>query len=376
MPTIPYLTNCSFDFGAIGLLPKVLKALGAARPFVVTDPGLRANGLLDRLLAALGAPPAGMFADTPVNPTEAAAREAAQAYAAANADSVIGFGGGASMDMAKAVALFATHAAPYERYGGAQRGHRLIGKVPPVIAIPTTAGTGSEVSVGFVLILDSGRKETFFSPHLVPATAICDPELSLGLPPAITAATGMDAVTHCIEAVLSPIVNPPAEAIGLDGLEQAVKSGALERAFADGSDRDARWRMMMAAYEGALAFVKGLGAVHGLSHALGGLAELKLHHGTLNAVILPHALAMVGDAAPEKFARLRAAMGLAPNADLPQEISDLNARLKLPACLSALGVTESHWPRARDHAVSDLATATNAIPFDAEKYDALFRRAL
>jgi alcohol dehydrogenase class IV len=134
--------------------------------------------------------------------------------------------------------------------------------------------------------------------------------------------------------------------------------------------------MMMASFQGALAFVKGLGAVHGLSHALGRIHELKLHHGTLNAVILPHALAMIGDAAEEKFARLRRALGLAPNADLAQYITDLNARIGLPASLSAIGVTSAHWPGAREYAVSDLATMSNAVPFDGEKYDDLFRRAL
>ena len=377
MPTMSYLTNCSFDFGALAHLPKVLKGLGITRPFIVTDAGLKANGLLGRALAALGGAPAGVFSDTPANPTEPAARQAASAYSAGEADGLIALGGGSSMDLAKAVGLMLTHAPPFDRYGATQRGARWIGKLPPLVAVPTTAGTGSEVSVGFVLILDSGRKETFVSPHLLPAAAICDPELTLSLPPALTAATGMDAVTHCIEAVLSPIVHPPAEAIGLDGLERALKSGALERAVADGGDRDARWHMMMASYEGALAFVKGLGAVHGLSHALGRIGELKLHHGTLNAVILPHALAMIGDQAAEKFARIKAAMGLAPSADLAEAIAALNARIGLPPSLSAMGVSETHWnDAARDYALTDLATGTNAVPFDAEKYDELFARAL
>ncbi|MES1202612.1 MAG: iron-containing alcohol dehydrogenase [Pseudomonadota bacterium] len=376
MATITYLTQCTFDFGAIKATPSALKANGVKRPFVVTDPGLKANGLSDRLLAALGGEPAGVYADTPANPTEAAARAATEMYRAAQADGIVALGGGSSMDLGKAVGLMAAHEGPYDRYGATQRGFKLIRPTPPLIAVPTTAGTGSEVSVGFILILDSGRKETFVSPHLVPKAAICDPELTLGLPPALTAATGMDAVTHCIEAVLSPVVNPPAEAIGLDGLEHALKHGMLERAVADGNDRDARWAMMMASYEGALAFVKGLGAVHGLSHALGRIGALKLHHGTLNAVILPHALAMIGDAAPEKFARLRSAMGLNPTADLAQAVTDLNARIGIPASLSALGVTQTHWPDTRDYAVSDLATASNAVPFDGAKYDELFARAL
>lgn len=374
MAQMNYLTQCTFDFGALEHTPRVLKGLGVAAPFVVTDPGLKANGLLDRLLAAMERAPAGVFTDTPPNPTESAAAAAAAAYRAAGANGIIALGGGSSMDLAKAMGLMVTHEGPFERLGGTQRGGKHIGKIPPLLAIPTTAGTGSEVSVGAVVILDNGRKETFVSPHLIPSAAICDPELTLGLPPALTAATGMDAMTHCIEAVLSPVVNPPAEAIGLDGAERAGRW--LERAVKDGGDRDARWHMMMASYEGALAFVKGLGAVHGLSHALGRIAELKLHHGTLNAVILPHSLAMIGHAAEEKFARLRRALNLPVGADLAQYIADLNARIGLPPSLSAMGVTDAHWPAARDYAVSDLATGSNAIVFEAENYDELFKRAL
>jgi alcohol dehydrogenase class IV len=374
MAVMNYLTQCTFDFGALAQLPRVLKGLGVTRPFVVTDPGLKANGLLERLLTALGEAPAGVFADTPANPTEAASRAAAQAYRAADADGIIAFGGGSSMDLAKAMGLMATHEGPFERLGASQRGMKFITKIPPLVAVPTTAGTGSEVSPGAVVILDNGRKETFVSVHLVPAAAVCDPELTLGLPPLLTAATGMDAMTHCIEAVLTPVVHPPAEAIGVDGAERI--GAYLERAVKDGADRDARWHMMMGSFQGALAFAKGLGAVHGLSHALGRIHALKLHHGTLNAVILPHSLAMIANAAEEKFARLRRALGLAPNADLPQYVADLNARIGLPASLSAMGVTAAHWPDTRDYAVSDLATLSNAVPFDGEKYDELFKRAL
>lgn len=373
MAQMNFLTRCTFDFGAISQLPRVLKELGASRPFVVTDPGLKANGLLDRLLAALSEAPAGVFADTPANPTESASAKAAAAYRAAKADSIIAFGGGSSMDLAKAMGIMVTHEPPFSRYGASERGMRYIQKIPPLVAVPTTSGTGSEVSVGAVVILDSGRKETFVSPFLVPTAAVCDPELTLGLPPLLTAATGMDAMTHCIEAVLTPVVHPPAEAIGIDGMERGMKY--LERAVKDGQDRDARWNMMMASFEGALAFSKGLGAVHGLSHALGRISELKLHHGTLNAVILPHSLAMIGNAAEEKFARIRRALGLSSNADLPQAIADLNARIGLPQKLSAMGVTDAHWPGARDYAVSDIATMSNAVPFDGEKYDELFKRA-
>jgi 4-hydroxybutyrate dehydrogenase len=374
MAQMNFLTPCTFDFGALAQLPKVLKANGVSRAFVVTDPGLKATGLLDKLLAALAEPPAGVFTDTPANPTESASNAAAAAYRASGADGIIAFGGGSSMDLAKAMGLMVTHEGPFERLGASKRGMKFIGKIPPLIAVPTTAGTGSEVSPGAVVILDNGMKETFVSAHLVPIAAVCDPELTLGLPPALTAATGMDAMTHCIEAVLTPVVHPPAEAIGIDGAERVGKW--LEVAVQDGSNRDARWNMMMGSFEGALAFAKGLGAVHGLSHALGRIQDLKLHHGTLNAVILPHSLAMIGNAAEEKFARLRRALGLAPNADLPQYIADLNARIGLPPSLGAMGVKAEHGEGAVPYAVSDIATLSNAVPFDAEKYGELFKRAL
>jgi alcohol dehydrogenase class IV len=378
MPTMQYLTTCHFDFGALKQVAGALKSLGVTRPFVVTDAGLKAAGVLDQVVAALGIPAAGIYSDTPSNPTETAARDGVAAYQASGADGIVALGGGSSMDMGKAIGLMATHEGPYDRYGGTQRGTRHIKPIPPLVAIPTTAGTGSEVSVGFVIILDNGRKETFVSAHLIPKVAICDPELTLGLPKGLTAATGMDAVTHCIESVLSPIVHPPAEAVGLDGVERAIGMGMLERAVADGGDRDARWHVMMASYEGALAFVKGLGAVHGLSHALGRLSALKLHHGTLNAIILPASLAMIQEAgaATEKLARLRRAMGLAPGADVAQAIADLNSKIGIPASLSAIGVREEHFAPNLDYALTDLATATNAIPFDAAKYEELFRRSL
>lgn len=378
MAQMNYLTQCTFDFGALAQLPKVLKAHGVTRPFVVSDPGLKSNGLLDTLIASLEAPPAGVFTDTPANPTERASAAAADAYRAAGADGIVAFGGGSSMDLAKAMGLMVTHEGPFERLGGSKRGMRFITKIPPLVAVPTTAGTGSEVSPGAVVILDNGMKETFISAHLVPAAAVCDPELTLGLPPLLTAATGMDAMTHCVEAVLTPTVHPPAEAIGVDGIERISKY--LERAVKDGSDREARWHMMMGSFEGALAFAKGLGAVHGLSHALGRIHALKLHHGTLNALILPHSLAMIeadaNAAVLEKLARIRRALGVAPGADLCAYFLDLNRRLGLPASLSAIGVTEAHWDGTRDYAVGDIATLSNAIPFDGDKYHELFERAL
>jgi 4-hydroxybutyrate dehydrogenase len=216
MASIPYLTDTIFDHGAIGMTAKSLKGLGASRPLIVTDKGIVSAGLLAILLDALGAPPAAVFDETPGNPTEAATITAADLYRNSGADSLIALGGGSSMDLAKGVGMLLSGEGPLARYGAAQRGSRLITKIPPLIAIPTTSGTGSEVSIGAVIVLESGIKELFVSKHLIPAVAICDPDMTLGLPAWLTAATGMDAVTHCIESIMSPTINPPGDAIAAD----------------------------------------------------------------------------------------------------------------------------------------------------------------
>jgi alcohol dehydrogenase class IV len=376
MPVMQFLTTCQFDHGALSSLAGHLKKQAIARPFIVTDPGIKAAGLLDLVIAALGVAPAGVFSETEPNPPEEQAEHAAGLFKASGADGIVALGGGSSMDMGKAVGLMATHEAPWDRFGASQKGTRLIGPIPPLIAIPTTAGTGSEVSVGAVLVLRSGRKETFISNHLIPKLALCDPELTLGLPAGLTAATGMDAMVHCIEAVLSPMVNPPAEAIGLDGVERGIGNGWLEAAVKDGADREARWQMMMASYEGALAFVKGLGSVHALSHAAGRLPGLKLHHGTLNAIWLPHVMAFNSGSADDKYDRLRRAMKLKPGADLAVALADLNARLGIPDRLGPLGVTAAMGDEVVRYALSDLAHFTNPRKTSRADYEHLFEAVL
>lgn len=374
MAILSYLTTTHFDFGAVRQLPKELKRLGVHRPLVATDKGVRATGLLDAVLDTMddGAN-LPVFDDTPPNPTEVATLAALDLYRSSSCDAVIGLGGGSAMDLGKAVALLAGSGGPLDRYDPLNNGGRHITKVAPVIAIPTTAGTGSEVSVGFVIVMADGRKLTFASPKIIPTLAICDPELTLSLPPALTAATGMDAVTHCIEAILSPAVNPPAEGIGYDGLRRAWRH--IERAVRDGADREARWNMMMASTEGAMAFVKGLGAVHAMSHAAGRLPELKLHHGTLNAVILPTILRFNAGTAPEKYERLAEAMALPSGADLADAVAGRNRALGLPGGLAEMGVTESMIADLVPHAVADLSTRTNPRPADAAAYAGLFAAA-
>ena len=376
MPVMNFLTTCIFDHGAIAKLGATLTGFGVTRPMVITDPGIKAVGLLDTVHENLGMEPAAVFADTVANPTEDQAIAVAEQYNAANADGLVALGGGSAMDLTKAVGLLASQGGPLEKYAAITGGAKHIGKLPPLIAVPTTAGTGSEVSVGMITTMNNGRKETFASPHLIPSTAICDPDLTLGLPAFLTAATGMDAVTHCIEAVLTPAVNPPAEGVGYDGLNRAIKNNALQRAVADGSDKDARWNMMMASYEGALAFTKGLGSVHALSHAAGRLKEKKLHHGTLNAIFLPHLLRFNEGAAPEKYERLKFAMGLSQNADLGDEIAKLNESIGIPNTLSAIGVESSDGPGIVEFALNDLAHRGNARPAEQGDYERIFEQAL
>jgi len=371
--TIRYLTTTSFGFGASSLLEKVLGELGIARPLVVTDPGVRAAGVADGVVDRTGdVGPFTWFDRTPPNPTEEAVLEATEVFRAAGCDGIVAIGGGSSIDLAKGVALMATHPAPLVDYAAVNGGvERITSRVVQTVAIPTTAGTGSEVGRAAMINVE-GRKLDFMSPHLFPARALCDPDLTLELPPYLTAATGMDAFTHCLETYLSPLVNPPAEAIALDGVERAGRW--IETATADGQNREARWNMMMASTEGALTFQKGLGAVHAMAHPLGALDGPPLHHGTLNAVLLPAVLRFNEPAAPAKFDRLRQLIGV--QGDLGAWVAELNARLGLPAGLAAMGVPASVLPRIAADAEQDPATETNARPVTRADYEELLRASM
>ena len=370
MALITYLTTIRFGTGTLSELPEDLDALRLARPLIVTDRGVVAAGLVERLFEALGARPRIVFDDVPSNPTETAALRALAVYRAEACDGVIGFGGGSPIDLAKAVAILATHPEPLAQYAVIDGGlARITERVAPVIAIPTTSGTGSEVGRGSLMNLEDGRKVGLISPHLIPRRAICDPDLTVGLPPGLTAATGMDALSHCIETFLSPRLNPPADAIALDGAGRIVRH--IERAVRDGSDREARGELMMGALMGGMTFQKGLGAVHGLSHALGSLREPSLHHGLLNAVLLPPVLRFNASHVGDKYERLAAAMGLGAGTDLAAFVEGLNARMGLPGSLREMGVPASPISEMALKAERDHSTATNPRSTTAADYAAL-----
>jgi alcohol dehydrogenase class IV len=361
MALITYLTTVRFEAGASGGIGDDLRELGIERPLIVTDRGIRGAGLLDQLRHAASVHDrAPVFDDTPTNPTEEATEAAVALYREHGCDGIVALGGGSPIDLAKGVALLATHPGPLKTYAAVLGGRpRITAAVAPVVAIPTTSGTGSEVGRAALITLRDGRKLGFLSPHLIPRRAVCDPELTYGLPPGLTAATGMDAVAHCVETFLSPLYNPPAEAIALDGLRRAVRH--LEAAVSDGSDKVARAEMMMAALEGGLTFQKGLGAVHALSHPLGGLRELSLHHGMLNAVLLAPVLRFnaAAPAVAEKYAAIRSALGLGASADLPAFFAELVGRLRLPRTLGEMGVPAEVLEQVARAAVIDHSSATN-----------------
>ena len=378
MAMINYVTEIRFGAGSAAELAQVCQALGFKKPLFITDKGVVAAGLIERILAVNDLPHFHVFDGTPSNPTEAAAREGVASFHEAGCDGIIAVGGGSSIDLAKAVAVSARHPGPLRQFALIEGGlARITAATVPVVAIPTTAGTGSEVGRGAIIILDDGRKVGIISPYVIPKVALCDPALTVGLPPGLTAATGMDAVAHCIETFLAPSFNPPAEGIALDGLRRAWKN--IETAFHEPSDIEARSNMMSASLQGALAFQKGLGCVHSLSHSLGGI-DPRLHHGTLNAVLLP-AVVRFNRAAEtvvrdEKIDRLAQAMGLPAHASVEDAIQDMSLRLRLPAGLGAMGVTADLTPRIVTGALADHSHKTNPREASADDYARLIEAAM
>ena len=378
MAFIYYVTQIQFEFGAVRLLKQECERVGITRPLVVTDQGVKAAGVLQKALDALPGLPVAVFDQTPSNPTEAAVRAAVQVYRANQCDGLIAVGGGSAIDCAKGVAIAATHEGPLTHYATIEGGSpRISERVAPIIAVPTTSGTGSEVARGAIIIVDDHRKLGFHSWHLVPKTAICDPELTFGLPPKLTAATGMDAIAHCMETFMAPAFNPPADGIALDGLQRGW--GSIARATQDGQDRDARLNMMSASMQGAMAFQKGLGCVHSLSHSLGGV-DPRLHHGTLNAMFLGAVIAFNANAPSmqkdQRLQRMAHAMGLASADDIGAAIKDMNSRLGLPSGLAEMGVSASQFDQIITGALADHCHKTGPRLATAEDYRAMLEQSM
>ena len=378
MAFIYYVTQIQFEFGAIGLLKQECERVGITRPLVVTDPGVKAAGVLQKALNALPGMAVAVFDQTPSNPTEAAVRAAVEMYRAQGCDGLIAVGGGSAIDCAKGIAIAATHEGPLTHYATIEGGSpRITDRAAPLIAVPTTSGTGSEVARGAIIIVDDHRKLGFHSWRRATMTAICAPELTLGLPPMLTAATGMDAIAHCMETFMSAAFNPPADGIALDGLTRGWAN--IEKATKNGTDRDARLHMMSASMQGAMAFQKGLGAVHSLSHSLGGVNP-RLHHGTLNAMFLPAVIRFNAGAESvqkeKRLERMAHAMGLSSASDIPEAIRDMNARLGLPTGLAAMGVTPDLFDSIIQGALADHCHKTNPRVATPEEYREILRQSM
>lgn len=376
MSLITYLTRIHFaDDVAEEALRAECVSNAISRVLIVTDEGVAAAGLLDRITDALDSKTAAtVFTKTPENPTEQSCFDALTVYRENECDGLIGLGGGSPMDLAKAVALLASHGGELVSYVAVEGGTaRIKDTLPPVIAIPTTAGTGSEVGRGSLIVLHDNRKLAIISPYLIPKAAICDATMTLTLPPSLTAATGMDAITHCVETYISTAYNPPADGIAIEGLKRAASN--IRVATKKGSELRARREMMAAALNGALAFQKGLGGVHAMSHALGGLPGRPLHHGVLNAILLPHVLRFNEPAVGDRYGALNAAMGLAEKTDTASAVEGLVSELGLPTRLRELGVAENEIEEAALQSEKDHTSSTNPRKATARDYRELLRQA-
>lgn len=365
-------TDIRIGPGARKLLPAVIEALGLKRPILLTDRGVAAQAFVSEIAALAGGVP--VFSDMGGNPDERQARAALDAYRAAKADSIIAVGGGAPMDVAKAVAIMAGNEGNLFDYAIDAKPPKTIRlPLPPLIALPTTAGTGSEVGRSTVISEnDTHRKRILFSPALLPKVVLADPELLVGLPAKITAATGMDALTHCVEAFLTPAEsNPLCDGIALEGLR--LISRHLRDCCERPGDIEARLGMLNAALMGAVAFQKGLGAVHSCAHALSTVADL--HHGLANAVMLPYVMRFNQDACESGFIRLAEA-AQAKDGNFIGWIESLRAATGIPNSLAALGVKREQLDALCATAAADVCTALNPKKADEADFRRLFEEAL
>jgi alcohol dehydrogenase class IV len=370
-------TLIHFGPGARKLLRAHLEEQGLRRPLVVTDKGLAALPVFKEILDLLGGGSltAGQFTGIAGNPVHSQVVAGVEAFHAHKADSIVGLGGGAGLDVAKAIALMARHPGDLFDYEDDKPGARPIDKdIPYWVAIPTTAGTGSEVGRSAVISDEQTHvKKIFFSPRLMAKAVFADPELTLGLPPAVTAATGMDALTHCIEAFLAKDYHPIADGIALEGLR--LGAAALPRAYANGSDLAARGDMMMSSMMGAIAFQKGLGLIHSMAHALSAVSDL--HHGYANGVMIDHALKFNLESSRDRFARMAMTIGLKEHTGeaFLAWLRELKKQIGIPAGLSGTKVPREALATLPKLAFEDSCHSNNPCPCTEKDFRKIYEEA-
>jgi alcohol dehydrogenase class IV len=372
--TWSFPTRIVFGAGALATLPDHARAHGK-RALVVCDAGVAKLGLAERVKVALekAGIPAAVFDGVDPNPVEKNIAAGVVAYKAAKADLLVAVGGGSPLDAAKLIGLAATHDRPLVDFDDATGGDQFIGPtVPPLITIPTTAGTGSEVGrSGVVTLAATGRKTVIFSPYLLAKVAILDPELTVSMPPRITAATGFDALTHCLEAWCAKGDHPMADGIALMGLELAARN--LARAVAHPNDLAARGAMMKAAMMGAVAFQKGLGACHSLAHPLS--SEKGMHHGLANALCLPAVVEFNQSTIPERMDR--AHMILDPHAETCADaVRALRERVGLPGGLAVEGISDHDVTKLAAKAFEDACHRSNPRETTQADLTTLYRQSM
>jgi alcohol dehydrogenase class IV len=369
-----YPTSIRFGAGRVCELGEACGALGMERPLLVTDPALARLPMVSSAVAAAGA---GLFSGIHPNPVGSDVEAGLQAYRAGGHDGVVAFGGGSALDAGKVIAFMSGQSRPLwdfeDRSDWSSRADPA--GIAPVVAVPTTAGTGSEVGrAGVILDREAGVKKIIFHPKMLPGIVILDPELTLGLPPHVTAATGMDALSHCLEAYCAPGFHPMADGIAAEGMKQIRQW--LPRAVEDGSDIEARGHMLVAASMGSTAFQKGLGGMHALSHPIGALLET--HHGLTNAVLMPYILAFNRPAIEERLIRLAGYIGLedASFEGFLAWIVGLRSSLGIPHRLGELGVSGADLERIAIMAEADPSAGGNPLPFDAAAARAVLESAM
>jgi alcohol dehydrogenase class IV len=376
--TWSYPTHIRFGAGRLAELAETCRTAGMARPLLVTDRGLAAMSITARALDMLEEAGLGraVFAEVDPNPTGANLDVGVAAYRAGGHDGVVAFGGGSALDLGKTVAFMAGQTRPvwdFEDVGDWWT-RADASAIAPVIAVPTTAGTGSEVGrAGVITNEATHEKKIIYHPGMLPAAVIADPELTVGLPPALTAGTGLDAFAHCVEAFSSPHYHPMSAGIALEGMRLVIEF--LPRAYADGADIEARGHMMSAAAMGAVAFQKGLGAIHALSHPIG--AVHGTHHGTTNAVCMPAVLEFNAPAVAERFDRAAGYLGIAGGFDgFRAFVAGFNARLGVPERLSGIGVTDPDVDALTEAALRDPSVGGNPVPLGEAEVRGLYQRVL